>query len=242
MSRQRMINTRFWDDDYTSNLDPIEKLMFLYFLSNTSTNICGIYEIPLKKVAMDTGIDKEMVNKIVDRFTRDGKIFYHNGWVCLKNFIKNQNQRSPQVLTGIQREMEEVPQEIMDIFIGYGYPMDTLLHLTKPNLTKPNLSDADNEKEFNLEEKLQKMEKIPNSYLDIIASFIREKPVKVENSKQLSIVISRFARVSQKLSGAYTNEQIFGAAEKIKKENKRRENRGDDVDWTLETILKTLTK
>jgi hypothetical protein len=95
---------------------------------------------------------------------------------------------------------------------------------------------------FNIEEKLQKMEKIPNSYLDIIASFIREKPVRVENSKQLSAVISRFARVSQKLSGAYTNEQIFGAAEKIKKDNKRRENRGDDIDWTLETVFKTLTK
>lgn len=95
---------------------------------------------------------------------------------------------------------------------------------------------------FNLEEKLQKMEAKPNSYLDVIASFIREKPVRVENSKQLSAVISRYARIAQKLSGAYTNEEIFAAAEKIRKENKRREDKGDGVDWTLETIFKTLTK
>ena len=37
MAKTRIINTRFWIDDYTSNLDPIEKLLFLYFLTNTAT-------------------------------------------------------------------------------------------------------------------------------------------------------------------------------------------------------------
>lgn len=93
-----------------------------------------------------------------------------------------------------------------------------------------------------LEEKLQEMESKPNSYLDIIASFIREKPVRVENSAQLSNVIKRYARVAKSLSGAYTNNQIFSAAEKIQQDNKRRSQRGDEVDWTLETVYKILTK
>ena len=63
-----MINTRFWIDDYISHLDPTEKLMFLYFLTNPLTDICGVYEIPLKNIALDTGIDKEMVEKIIKRF------------------------------------------------------------------------------------------------------------------------------------------------------------------------------
>src|SRR3990167_7010957 len=109
MSKSRMINTRFWDDNYTSGLDPIEKLLFLYFLTNTSTSICGIYEIPLKKIANETGIDKEMVEKVLARFTRDGKIFYVNGWVGIRNFIKNQNQKSPMVQKGIETELESVP-------------------------------------------------------------------------------------------------------------------------------------
>jgi hypothetical protein len=96
---------------------------------------------------------------------------------------------------------------------------------------------------WNLEDKLQEMEQKENSYLDIIATFIREKGVKIENSQQLSNVISRYCRVAKKLSGAYTNKQIFGASEKIKEENEKMRRKGlETIDWTLETLYKKLTK
>lgn len=95
---------------------------------------------------------------------------------------------------------------------------------------------------FSLEEKLEDMEKVENSPKDIIASFIREKKVSIENSKQLSVVISRYMRVATKLSGAYTNVQIFQAVKEIKADNVKRVRKGDEVDYTLETILKKLTK
>jgi hypothetical protein len=145
MAKARMINTRFWDDNYTSNLDPIEKLVFLYVLTNTSTNICGIYEIPLKKIANETGLDKEMVIKILKRFTDDEKVFYLDGWLGIKNFIKNQNEKSPMVKAGIDRELREAPQNIVNLVIGEG--IDTLSHLTKPNLTKPNLTKPNAEED-----------------------------------------------------------------------------------------------
>ena len=34
MAKQRYINTKFWRDSYIEDLDPIEKLLFLYLLSN----------------------------------------------------------------------------------------------------------------------------------------------------------------------------------------------------------------
>lgn len=129
-----MVDTIFWEDNYTANLDPIEKLLFLYCLTNSSTNICGIYQITLKKIAVETGIDKEMVEKILTRFERDSKVVYRDGWLALKNFIKHQNQKSPQVKKGIERELELVPEYIKVILEG----MDTLSHLTQPNLTQPN--------------------------------------------------------------------------------------------------------
>lgn len=93
-----------------------------------------------------------------------------------------------------------------------------------------------------LEEKLSDMEKVPNSALDIIATFIRSKGIVVENAKQLSVIIGRYMRAAQKISGAYTNEQIEDAIEEIERQNKRRATKGDEVDWTIETILKMLTK
>lgn len=88
---------------------------------------------------------------------------------------------------------------------------------------------------FDLEKELEKMEQEENSYSDIIAIFIREKKIPVENRGQLSAIQYRHTTDAKKLSGAYTNVQIFQAIDEVKKEMK-------DVDWTLGTVLKVLTK
>lgn len=113
MAKVRVVNTRFWIDDYISNLDPIEKLMFLYLLTNPMTDICGIYEVPLKIIAVETGVDKEMVIKILGRFERDGKVFYENGWVGIKNFQKHQSL-NPTVVRGIQYGLEKAPKSLVN--------------------------------------------------------------------------------------------------------------------------------
>lgn len=141
MAKQRVINTRFWVDNYTANLDPVEKLLFLYFLTNPATEICGIYQLPLRNVAVDTGIDKEMVEKILARFSRDDKVYYIDGWVCVVNFAKHQAQ-NPSVKKGIERCMDEVPEEIHQKLAEVCTACHRLsqagtLNLTKPNLTKP---------------------------------------------------------------------------------------------------------
>lgn len=138
MSKNRMVNTRFWDDAYISNLDPLEKLLFLYFLTNTSTNISGIYEIPTKKIAVDTGIDRDMVLKLLKRFEDDGKLFYRDGWLGIVNFVKHQNQGSPLVQKGIEVELKNAPHGIRALVEGKG--IDTVSHLTQPNLIKPKTS------------------------------------------------------------------------------------------------------
>ena len=144
MSKQRIINTRFWIDDYVSNLDPIEKLLFLYLLTNPSTEICGVYELPLNVMAVQTGIDKYMVSKILRRFENDKKIIHKRGWVIIINFVKHQNT-NPSVLKGIERSLLELPLEIRSIYdkvqSGNSLSEPPLLNLTKLNLTKPTDSE-----------------------------------------------------------------------------------------------------
>lgn len=112
MAKQRYINTKFWDDSYVSELDPIEKLLFIYILTNALTNISGIYEITIKRIAFDTGIDKDMVMKIIKRFEEHDKIKYENEWIAIKNFIKHQKQSdNPEdnVNKGIRSEINKAP-------------------------------------------------------------------------------------------------------------------------------------
>lgn len=113
MAKQRVINTRFWIDGYVSGLKPEEKLLFLYLLTNPSTEICGIYEIPIKNMSLDTGIDVMRVNKILKKFSKDGKVHYIDGWICIINFVKHQ-AINPSIKIGIKRGLDIVPTHIRD--------------------------------------------------------------------------------------------------------------------------------
>jgi len=113
MSKKRYVDTKFWDDNYIIEKDPVEKLLFLYLLTNTLTNIIGIYEISINRIAFDTGIDKDMVIKILERFEADDKIKYENGWIAIKKFISYQ-QDNPKIRAGISYELKKVPQSLID--------------------------------------------------------------------------------------------------------------------------------
>jgi len=138
MAKQRYINTKFWVDSYISNLDPIEKLLFLYCITNQYTEISGVYEIPLKTIATDTGIDKEMVTKVLARFEKDKKLKYSSGWIAIKNFIKHQDSENPKIKRGIEISMENCPEWC----IGYVYPMDRLSHSNTNSNTNNNSNKA----------------------------------------------------------------------------------------------------
>lgn len=123
MAKQRYINTKFWSDDWIANLDPIEKLLFLYLLSNERTNICGIYELPIKYMSVETGIEKEMVEKILKRFEKNGKVYFKDGWVVIRNFQKHQDSGNEKIKIGIENCMNNAPKWAMDtLSISYIYP------------------------------------------------------------------------------------------------------------------------
>lgn len=132
MAKQRIVNTAFWDDSYISKLNTVEKLLFLYLLTNPLTNISGVYQISNRRIAFDTGIDSATIDKIIKRLSKDKKVKRVKDWIVLVNFVEHQNL-NPKVITGIEREINGLPPEI-SLYIDY----DRLSHLTKLNLTKPN--------------------------------------------------------------------------------------------------------
>jgi hypothetical protein len=107
----RSVNTKFWDDTYIISLDPIEKLIFLYFLTNPLTNLAGIYEIATKRIASDTGIDKDMIMKILERFERDGKVYYRNSYIILANYFEHQKYNKS-MLINAENHLETLPDDV----------------------------------------------------------------------------------------------------------------------------------
>ena len=116
MAKQRFINTKLWADVWVRKLNPLDRYLFLYFLTNEHTNIAGIYELPLENMAFETGIESDTLSKSMLK-RLEPKIFYIEGWVCITNFEKHQRGRgNPKIAQGIENAKSEVPQGILDNF------------------------------------------------------------------------------------------------------------------------------
>lgn len=109
MADFRNIHTRIWTDSWFSELEPDEKLLFIYLFSNPSASICGLYEMPMRNMAMDTGISLERVTAILDKFSHAGKVYYENGLVWVVNLKKyNDSGNNVKVQARIKKELDAI--------------------------------------------------------------------------------------------------------------------------------------
>lgn len=143
MAKQRFINTRFWSDGYIDRLDPSEKLMFLYLLTNERTTISGAYELPSKIMAVETGFDKSMVDKILSRFVSDGKILHEDGWIVVINAHKHQNLANPKIRSGVNRELSILPLRIKKL-------LENSISNNNLSITNQDLSHLDSDLDSDL--------------------------------------------------------------------------------------------
>ena len=141
MAKQRIVNTRFWDDSYIARLDPGGKLVFLYLLTNPLTTIAGVYELSLKRAAFDTGLPPKEISAVLSQLETDQKIIRQDDWIGIVNFVRHQSL-NPKVRQGIIAELERVPRELIErlpvsvgaLRIGF----DRLSHLNSNSNFNPN--------------------------------------------------------------------------------------------------------
>lgn len=156
MAKNRILNTRFWNDSFVSNLKPIEKLFFVYLVTNEHTNICGIYELPLKIAAIESGIDELTLKKCFVKLK--GKFYYVDGWVIAVNFPKYQASNMPKVQKGVEIALGLIPKDILDKAIQYGYPIHT--HAMYSNSNSNSNSNITEGKGIEIPEIIKAFEKI----------------------------------------------------------------------------------
>jgi hypothetical protein len=199
MANSRLINTNFWKDTYVIDLDPIEKLMFLYFLTNPNTNLAGAYEISLRQVAFDTGIDKDMVEKILRRFCLDEKMYYEKGWLVLRNFIKHQ-RLNPSMKIGIEKQLTELPDWLREriVQIEEDNQLSLLVESEKPD------SPQSVHKVYPIKSNIIKLNKIKSNDFDddkkiATSSSTKDKvKLKTESGEQIDIRSTKGYEIFQK--------------------------------------------
>ena len=127
MAKYRAIQTDFWEDGFVLDLTPEEKYFYLYLLSNSRTTQCGCYELPYKVIEMQTGYNRETVEKLLQRFIEYEKIEYsaNTKEILIKNWHKFNFTKSPKVMNCILKEISAIKNQdfknhMIEVCIDYG--------------------------------------------------------------------------------------------------------------------------
>ena len=133
MAKFRQVHTTFWQDDFVLDLTPEEKYFYVYLMTNSKTTQCGIYTLPTRVIEMESGYNRETVEKLLKRFVEYGKILYNKDTkeIFMIKWSKYNYINSPKVLKCITKELNEVKHkpfvhQYLEQVKAYGYPTDTV--------------------------------------------------------------------------------------------------------------------
>lgn len=185
MGKQRYVDTKLWSDSYVSKLDPVEKLLFIYLMTNERTNLSGIYELPIKYMSVETGIETSMLQNILTRFENDGKIVMFEGWVRLVNAIKHQNMNNAKIKTGVEKLLDDLPitvreglkLDLDESSMSHTYPIHDQSHIIELNRIESNKIESNIGTSSEAPKKAEKpVDEVAKSYYDTIK--LLELPVR----------------------------------------------------------------
>lgn len=108
----RQLHTRMWSaDSWFSSLKPDMKLLYIYLFSNERTSVCGLYEIPIRIMSFETGLDRTQIDTTLKFFIAADKIKYdfERGVIWVKNMWKYQGSASPKLEARVKADIHSVP-------------------------------------------------------------------------------------------------------------------------------------
>lgn len=113
------------------SLKPEAKLLFIFLVSNRATQISGYYELTLLEMAMYLGWTPDRIEKLLPKLAP--RILYVDGWVIIKNYSKHQNYaNNAKVQKGIDRQLNEVPEHVLNLNDNDKYKSETMDSLSIP--------------------------------------------------------------------------------------------------------------
>lgn len=192
MAKYRQVHVSFWQDSFVLDLPTEEKFFYLYLMTNSKTTQCGIYELPIKVVEMETGLPGDRITELISKFVGYGRILYNEETqeVMLLNWLKHNSLRSIKVLTCAAKEIQSVKHipyvnRFIELCNQYGYPIYTV-SIDYPKGYKPSQHPYGEEQEEEREqEKEEEQEQTDVSVSQKILNLINQYNVMCKGTFQL---------------------------------------------------------
>jgi hypothetical protein len=145
MSGFKQVHTKMWADNWFSDLTSEHKLQFIYLFSNDRVGLGGIYELPLKLAAFETGLSRETLLSGYEIFDEHDKVRYDKQFavVWVLNLRKYHASNSPTQQTKIMKELAALPPSplVDDYCEGYGIDRVSIRNIYKYRSTSSSKKD-----------------------------------------------------------------------------------------------------
>lgn len=222
MSTQRYISTSFWDDEWVHKLDPSEKLMYMYLMTNPLTNIAGVYKLSENRIGYDTGFNENTIRHIMEKFEKAGKAFRNGEYVSLPSWPKHQKwQTKESIKSGIISILDDLDIEIIKWLVSTGYKFDMgfthhppIIPPSSPHQPTYYDSDSDTNSDSDSDTDKKESPEIPA---------IPSKPKRVKKEKEEKKTYGAFKNVFlsdteyNALKEAYTETVVLAGIEAVSK-------------------------
>lgn len=116
MAKYRNIQFSFWTDGkIMDNFTPEDRYFYLYLMTNPHTSLCGCYEITTSQMAVETGYQKDVINKLIVRFTESHDVIrydYKTKEMLILNWYKYNWNESGKTMIGVEKGIAAVKNDV----------------------------------------------------------------------------------------------------------------------------------
>lgn len=197
---KRYISTTFWDDEWVQSLDFTGKGLYLYLLTNSLTNIAGVYKLTERRIIYDTGLDKETVERLMTKFESDGKAYRHGEYIVLPAWPHHQKCANANIQRGISRILKDLDHEVIEFLarIGYRYPLDEFLGTS-------DFTSTEKTEEYKISEEQKLFLKLWHSTKDKDGICIFQVTAAIENPKDWKRYWAESKPTKEQIEKAFAN-------------------------------------
>ena len=129
------VHIKFWQNDFVLGLTAEERYFYIYLITNSMTNQCGIYKLNRKLAELETGYGCDKIESYLKKFEEYGKVIVSEttAEIMLINWFKHNFKSNKKALSSINKELKDIKdrellKKLYDFCTKRQYPVNEIFN------------------------------------------------------------------------------------------------------------------
>jgi hypothetical protein len=111
----KQIHMKFWQNDFVLGLTAEERYFYIYLITNSMTNQCGIFKFNRRLAELETGYSADEIERYLETFEVHGKVIISETTteIMLVNWFKHNFKNNKKSILLINKELKDVKDKAL---------------------------------------------------------------------------------------------------------------------------------